>query len=87
MDLGCRLATFRLERLLFSFRGKFLGNCFLEHLRIQSIAFGGVPKKVTAACGGSPISRIKKSDFQKQLATFGLVVDAHLLGQKLLCGS
>jgi hypothetical protein len=32
------------------------------------------------------IRGIQKTDFQKQLADFGLIMRAHLLDQKFLCG-
>ena len=86
MDSGCRLASLRLDCFLVSFRGKFLGHGFLELFSIHSVAFGGVHENVVAACGGSLISRIQQADFQKQLAEFGLVICADLLGQKFLCG-
>ncbi len=73
-------------RLFVSFRGKLLCHGFLELLSIHSVAFGGVHENVVAAGGGSLISRIQQADFQKQLAEFGLVIGAHLLGQKLLRG-
>jgi hypothetical protein len=73
-------------RLFISFRGKFLCHGLLEFLSIHSVAFGGVHENVVAACGGSLISRIQQADFQKQLAEFGLVIGAYLLGQKLLRG-
>ena len=71
---------------LVSFRGEFLCHGFLEFFSIHSVAFGGVHENVVAACGGSLIRRIQQADFQKQLAEFGLVICAHLLGQKLLRG-
>ena len=48
------------------------------------LPFGGVHKNIVVASGGSLISRIQQADFQKQLAEFGLVVFADLLGQELL---
>src|ERR1700733_7769856 len=87
MDSGLSLASLRLDCFLASFRGEFLGNCFLELVRIHSIAFGGVHENVVAAGGGSLIRRIQKADFEKQLAEIGLLIFAHLLGQKLLRGS
>jgi len=84
IDSGCLLATLWLDCFLVSFRGEFLGDCFLEFLSIHSIAFGGVYENVVVARGGSLISRIQQADFQKQLAEFGLVIFADLLGQKLL---
>src|ERR1700693_1479146 len=86
MDSGRSLASLRLDCFLASFRGEFLGNCFLELVRIHSIAFGGVHENVVAAGGGSVVRRIQKADFQKQLADFGLVVGAYLLVQKILRG-
>jgi hypothetical protein len=61
-------------------------TAFLEFLSIHSVAFGGVHENVVAAGGGSLIRRIQQADFQKQLAEFGLVIRAYLLGQKLLRG-
>ena len=76
----------RLDCFLVSFRGEFLGNCFLELLRIHSISFGGVHENVVVAGDGTLISRIQQTDFQKQFANLGLVVGAYLLGQKLRRG-
>ena len=87
-DLCC-LAVPRLcfgFRLLVSFRSEFLDHGFLELFRIHPVAFGGVHENIVAAGGGSLIRRIQEADFEKQFAEFGLVVGAHLLGQKLLCG-
>src|ERR1700736_2985804 len=74
---------FSLRRLI-SFRNKLLRHGLLEFLSIYAVAFGGVHENVVAACGGSPIRRIQKADFQKELAEFGIVIFADLLGQKLL---
>src|ERR1039458_194155 len=88
MGSGCRLvSSLRLDSCsLFSFRGKFLGHGFLEFLSVHSIAFGGVRQNVVVAGGGSLISRIEQTDFQKQLAKFGLIILAYFLSQKLLRG-
>src|ERR1700733_87153 len=72
--------------LLLSLRRKLLCHGLLEFLSIHSVAFGGVHQDIAAACGGSLISRIQQTDFQKQFAEFGLVMFTYLLGQKLLCG-
>ncbi len=88
-DLCPRPAALRLcfaFRLFVSFRSKFLCHGLLEFLSIYAVAFGGVHENVVAACGGSLIRRIQQGDFDNQLAKFGLVVLAHLLGQKLLRG-
>src|SRR6202790_3093207 len=79
MDSGRSLASLRLDCFLASFRGEFLGNCFLELVRIHSIAFGGVHENVVAAGGGSLIRRIQKANFQKKFAEVGLLIFAHLL--------
>ena len=55
IDLGCRLATLRLDCFLVSFRSEFFGHGFLELFSIHSIAFGGFHKNVVAADGGSLI--------------------------------
>src|ERR1700723_3057062 len=83
----CRLAVLRLcfgLRLFISFRGQLRRYGLLEFLSIYAVAFGGVHENVVAACGGSLIRRIQQADFQKQLAEFGLVKFADLLGQKFL---
>src|ERR1700733_12077511 len=85
MDSSCRFASLRLDCFLVSFRGEFFGHGFLELFSIHSVAFGGVHENVVAACGGSLISRIQQTDFQKQFAEFGIVKFADLLGQKFLC--
>src|SRR3984957_5570254 len=84
-----RLAAFRLEsrlRLFLPFRCKFLCHGLLQLFRIHSVAFGGVHQNVVAAGGGPLIGRVQQADFEEELAKFGLVIGAHLLGQKLLCG-
>src|SRR5579863_5547488 len=86
--LRCRITScLRLALcLLFAFGSQFSSNGFLDLLGVHPVVFGSVHKNVIAAGGGSLISRIQQADFEKQLAEFGLVVGAHLLGQKLLCG-
>src|SRR5579863_4504474 len=86
IDSGCRLATLWLDCFLVSFRGEFVGHGFLELFSIDAIAFGGVHENVVTAPGGSLIRRIEQADFQNQLAKFGLIIRAYLLGQKFLCG-
>jgi hypothetical protein len=86
MDSSRRLASLRLVCFLFSFRGEFLCHGFLEFLIVHSVTFDGVHENVVAACGASLIRRIRKADFQKQLAQFGFVPGAYLLGQEFLCG-
>src|SRR5258706_12237839 len=71
-------------RLLISFRNKLLRHRILEFLGIYAVAFGSIHENVVAAGGGSLIRRIQQADFEKQLAQFGLIVGAYLLGQKLL---
>src|SRR5579862_3977804 len=73
-------------RLFISFSRKLRCYGFLEFPNIHAIAFGGIHENVVAAGGGSLISRIQQADFEKQLAKFSLVIGAHLLSQKLLCG-
>src|SRR5579864_5844998 len=84
IDSGCPLAILRLDCFLVSFRGEFFGHGFLELFSIHPVAFGGVHENVVAASGGSLIRRIQQADFQKQLAEFGIVKFADLLGQKFL---
>ena len=89
IELSRRLSALRLccgLCLFISFCNKLLRHGLLEFLSIYSVAFGGVHENVVAAGGGSLIRRIQQADFQKQLAEFGLVIGAHLLGQKLLRG-
>ena len=86
--LAC-LAVLRLcsrLRLSLSFRSKFRCHGFLEFLSVHSMAFGGIHENVVAAGGGSLISGIEQTDFEKQLAQFGLIIRAYSLGQKLLRG-
>ncbi len=84
IDSVCRVTNLLLDCLLVSFRGEFFGYGFLELFSVNPVAFGGVHKNVVATCRGSLISRIQQADFQKQLAEFGLIVAAHLLGKKFL---
>jgi hypothetical protein len=86
-DSACRLANLRLACFLVSFRGEFFGHSVLELVRIHAVPFGSVHENVIAAGRGSLIRRIQQTDFEKQLAKFGLVICAYLFGQKLLCGS
>ena len=58
IDSSRRLASLRLNCFLLTFRGEFLGHCFLKLLRIHSVAFGGVHENVVAASSGSLIRRI-----------------------------
>ena len=89
---GVVYATFLLRTVdlflssLAKFGSEFAGHGLLQLVRVHSVAFGGVHENVVAACGGSLIRRIQQTDFQKQLAEFGLVIFADLLGQKFLRG-
>jgi len=83
MPLFCGSSVLLWPSSYYPFCNKLLRHGLLEFLSIYPVAFGGVHENVVAACGGSLISRIQQTDFQKQLAQFGLVVGAHLLGQKL----
>jgi hypothetical protein len=78
-DLGCRLASLRLDCFSCLISRRIRLPRLLELFSIHSVAFGGVHKNVVAAGGGSLLRRIQRADFQREFAEFGLFVLAVVL--------